>query len=134
MFNSIGQLCVNYRKLIVGLFIFMLILFAILGAIAIPKLQGGGYSNPKGDAAKANAFLVKNFGVKDAAVVIEVKSKSLLTNAQASKDAMALEKELASQPGVEKTLSYWSSGGAPTLISKNSHAAFIFVYSKKLPL
>jgi RND superfamily putative drug exporter len=44
--------------------------------------------------------------------------------------ALLLEKRMAGEAGVSKTLSYWSSGGAPALKSSDGNAAYILVYSE----
>ena len=103
--------------------------------MAIPRLSGGGYSNPGSDAAKASTYLTDTFHVKDPAIVIEVKSTSSVQDPAVVASATALEKELGAEKGVLKTLSYWSAGGAPTLVSKDGKAAYLFVYStEKDPL
>ena len=42
--------------------------------------------------------------------------------------AIALEKKMAQEAGVSKTLSYWSAGGAPSLKSSDGKAAYILIY------
>lgn len=135
MFEKLGHLVVRRRKSVLALFIVVLIAFGALAGLAIPRLSGGGYSNPGSDAAKASTYLTDTFHVKDPAIVIEVKSTSSVQDPAVVASATALEKELSAEKGVLKTLSYWSAGGAPTLVSKDGKAAYLFVYStEKDPL
>ena len=135
MFEKLGHLVVRRRKSVLALFIVVLIAFGALAGLAIPRLSGGGYSNPGSDAAKASTYLTDTFHVKDPAIVIEVKSTSSVQDPAVVASATALEKELGAEKGVLKTLSYWSAGGAPTLVSKDGKAAYLFVYStEKDPL
>jgi len=135
MFEKLGHFVVRRRKSVLALFIVVLIAFGALAGLAIPRLSGGGYSNPGSDAAKASTYLTDTFHVKDPAIVIEVKSTSSVQDPAVVASATALEKELSAEKGVLKTLSYWSAGGAPTLVSKDGKAAYLFVYStEKDPL
>jgi len=44
-------------------------------------------------------------------------------------EAASLEKEVAATQGISRTLSYWSTGGAPNLASSDRKAAFLFIYA-----
>jgi RND superfamily putative drug exporter len=132
MFEKLGHLVVRRRKAVMALFIIFLIGFGAMAGLAIPRLSGGGYSNPNSDSAKASTYLTNTFHVKDPAVVIEVKSTGLITDPAVAASATELEKSISAEKGVSKTLSYWSAGGAPTLASNDQHAAYLFVYSTEV--
>ena len=129
MFEKLGHLAVKRRTSVLAIFIIALIGLGAMAAAAIPRLSGGGYSVPNSDSAKAYNYLVDTFHSADPAVVIEVKSQSTITDPAVVAAAQALEASIATEPGVAKTLSYWSAGGAPTLASKDQSAAYLFVYS-----
>lgn len=129
MFEKLGHSIVKRRKSVLALFIVALIGLGVLAGLAVPRLSGGGYSNPNSDSAKAAKYVINTFHVKDPAVVLEVKSDTSITDPAVIASAAELEKSVAAQLGVEKTLSYWSAGGAPTLASKDLKAAYLFVYS-----
>ena len=129
MFEKLGHLLVRRRKSVLALFIVALIGLGVLAGLAIPRLSGGGYSNPNSDSAKASKYLTNVFHVKDPAVILEVKSSTSINDPAVAASAAALEKSIAGEKGVLKTLSYWSAGGAPTLASKDQKAAYLFVYS-----
>lgn len=129
MFEKLGHSIVKRRKSVLALFIVALIGLGVLAGLAVPRLSGGGYSDPNSDSAKAEKYVINTFHVKDPAVVLEVKSPTSITDPAVVASATALEKSVAAEKGVEKTLSYWSAGGAPTLASKDQKAAYLFVYS-----
>jgi len=129
MFEKLGHLAVRRRKAVLAVFVIAIIGFGVMAGLAVPRLSGGGYSNPGSDAAKAASYLHDTFHVKDPAVVLEVKSTTSITDPTVIASATALEKAIAVEPGVSKTLSYWSAGGAPTLVSADHKAAYLFVYS-----
>ena len=129
MFEKLGHLTVRRRKSVLAIFIVLLVAFGVMASLAVPRLSGGGYSNPNSDAAKASKYLRDTFHVKDPAVILEVKSTSSVQDPMVVASAQELEKQVAAEPGVMKTLSYWSAGGAPTLASKDGKAAYLFVYS-----
>ena len=131
MFEKLGHTVVRRRKAVLALFIVFLIGFGAMAGLAIPRLSGGGYSNPNSDSAKASKYLTNTFHVKDPAVVLEVKSTSLISDPTIAASALALEKAVGAEKGVQKTLSYWSAGGAPTLASRDQHAAYLFIYSSE---
>jgi putative drug exporter of the RND superfamily len=132
VFEKLGHLTVRRRKSVLAIFILLLVAFGVLASLAVPRLSGGGYSNPNSDAAKASTYLRDTFQVKDPAVILEVKSTSSVQNPAVVASAQALEKQVAAEPGVMKTLSYWSAGGVPTLASKDGKAAYLFVYSNEV--
>lgn len=131
MFEKLGAFVFHRRKAVLALFVIALIGFGMMASLAIPKLSGGGYSVPGSDSANAASYLTETFHVQDPAVVLEVKSSGLITDPAVAASAAALEKSIAAEKGVAKTLSYWSTGNAPTLASKDQHAAFLFIYSSE---
>ena len=131
MFERLGHLTVRRSKRVLAIFVVVLILFGVMAGLAIPRLSGGGYSNPGSDAAKAAKYLTNTFHMKDPAVVIEVKTTTSIQDPTVAASAVSLEKSIAGEKGVLKTLSYWSAGGAPTLAGKDNKAAYLFVYSSE---
>ena len=61
MFEKLGHFVVRRRKSVLALFIVVLIAFGAMAGLAIPRLSGGGYSNPGSDAAKASTYLTDTF-------------------------------------------------------------------------
>jgi RND superfamily putative drug exporter len=130
LFNAIAHLVVNKRKSTLILFILIVIVAGAIGSLAFSKLDSGGYSDPKSESAMAAKFLTANFHVKDPAVVLVVDAgKQNLTDAIVAASAAKLESEMRAIPGVTQTLSFWSAGNSPSLMSRDGKAAFLLVYT-----
>jgi RND superfamily putative drug exporter len=134
MFEKLGALVFRRRKAILAIFLLALIAFGVLAGLAIPRLSGGGYSDPSSDSAKAAHFLTDTFHMQDPAVILEIKSASLITDPRVVATAAILERSISQEKGVQKTLSFWSAANSPTLASKDQHAAYLFVYSTESDL
>ena len=100
MFEKLGHAVVHRRKAVLALFIVFLIGFGAMAGLAIPRLSGGGYSNPNSDSAKASTYLTNTFHVKDPAVVLEVKATGLISDPAVAASAIALEKAVGAEKGV----------------------------------
>lgn len=131
MFERLGRLMVKRSKLVLILFVIGILAAGGIGSTVIGKLDSGGYSNPNSDSAKVFDYFINDLKIKDPGVILVVDAKDRMANDPvAAADAISLEKDVAKLAGVEKTLSYWSSGFAPTLLSKDGKAGYIFIYTK----
>ena len=132
MFNAIAHLVVRRRKTTLIIFILIVLAAGAIGSLSFSRMDSGGYSNPKSESAKAAKFLAQHFQVKDPGVVLVVDSGALpVSDPSITTTAMKLESEVRAVPGVAQTLSFWSAGKAPTLMSRDGKAAFLFVYTSK---
>lgn len=130
MFHALGHFVVRRRKS--TLIIFLLVVFAAggIGSLAFSKLDSGGYSDPKSESARAAKYLTSHFHVKDPGIVLVVDSgSSQVSDPNVAASAARLETQVRAVPGVAKTLSYWSAGNLPSLVSRDGKAAFLFVYT-----
>lgn len=93
MFEKLGHGLVRRRKSVLAIFIVALIGLGVLAGLAVPRLSGGGYSNPNSDSAKATKYLINTFHVHDPAVILEVKSTTSITDPAVVASALALEKQ-----------------------------------------
>jgi len=130
MFEKLGSLIVTRKKFIFTLFIALILAAGAIGSSVFGKLDSGGYSDPKSDSAKVFEYLTDEFKVKDPAVVLVVETKNGIISPEASASATRLESQIKLESGVESTLSFWSSGGAPSLKSSDGNSAFLFIYSQ----
>ena len=132
MFEKLGSLIVNRKRLIFSLFIVAIFSSGAIGTSVFGKLDSGGYNDPKSDSAKAFEYLTDVFKVKDPAVVLVVETTQGVNDPAVVAAAAKLETSIEGEPGVGSTLSYWSAGGAPTLKSSDSNSAFLFIYSEDI--
>ena len=129
MFEKLGHVIFKRRKSAVILFIVGILVAGVFGSLAFSRLDSGGYSDPNSDSYKVYTYLTEELKLSDPAVVIIVDSGSTdVTDPAVAQKGIALEKKIAQEAGVTRTLSYWSSGGEATLKSSDGKAAYILVY------
>jgi RND superfamily putative drug exporter len=132
MFEKLGSLIVKRKRLIFSLFIVAIFSAGAIGTSVFGKLDSGGYNDPKSDSAKAFEYLTDVFKVKDPAVVLVVETTNGVNDPAVVATAAKLEQSIKGEAGVGSTLSYWSTGGAPTLKSSDENSAFLFIYSEDI--
>jgi len=130
MFEKLGSLIVKRKRLIFSLFLVAIFSAGAIGTSVFGKLDSGGYNDPKSDSAKAFEYLTDVFKVKDPAVVLVVETPNGVNDPAVVVTAAKLEQSIKGEAGVGSTLSYWSTGGAPTLKSSDENSAFLFIYSE----
>jgi RND superfamily putative drug exporter len=129
VFESLGRAIVRRRKSAVALFIISVLVSGVIGSLVFSRLDSGGYSNPASESYKVYEYLKNDLKIEDPAIVIVVDAEVVDVNdPTVVQKAAALEAKIAQEPGVERTLSYWSSGGVDSLKSSDSKAAYILVY------
>lgn len=130
MFERIGDLVVRRSKVVLIVFTIAILGAGGIGSLAFNKLDSGGYSDQSSDSAKAATYLTEKFGVVEpiAVLVVDAGNKAV-DDPEISQAAIALEKKIAQVPGISKTLSFWSTGGAPGMKSTDGKAAFLFAYA-----
>jgi len=131
MFERLGHLMYLRRKAAVILFVIGILAAGGIGSAVFNRLDSGGYSNPKSDSFKVYNYIHENLNAPDPTVVIVVDAGQIdVSDATVSQKALALEAKIAKEPGVIKTLSYWSANQEASLKSKDGKAALILVYGK----
>ena len=129
MFESLGRAIVRRRKSAVALFIISVLVSGVIGSLVFSRLDSGGYSNPASESYKVYEYLKNELKIEDPAIVVVVDAEVVDVNdPTVVQKAAALEAKIAQEPGVERTLSYWSSGGVDSLKSSDGKAAYILVY------
>ena len=129
MFEKLGHVIFKRRKSAVILFIVGILVAGGFGSLAFSRLDSGGYSDPNSDSYKVYEYLTDELKLSDPAVVIIVDSGATdVTDPVVAQKGISLEKKIAQEVGVTKTLSYWTSGGEATLKSADGKAAYILVY------
>ena len=130
MFEKLGKFIVKRSKIVLLVFILATIVAGSVGSLAFGRLDSGGYSDLNSESAKAAKYVVDVFGAEEPVAVMVVDSPDLLIDdPSVASVATEIEKKIQNHTGVSKTLSYWSTGGAPTMKSVDGKAGFILVYS-----
>ena len=130
MFAGLGRFIVRRKKSVLILFIVGILAAGGVGSLAFSKLDSGGYSDLNSDSAKAYEYLTDKFKVQEPAAILVIDTGSRNVNDPAViAEAAALEAKVKSLSQVDRTLSYWSTGGAPSMKAADDKAAFLFIYS-----
>ena len=131
MFDRIANLSTRHAKATLLLTTLLTVIAFGVGTQLFGKLQTGGYSDPNSDSWKATSIIHDTFKEREPQVVLIVDAMNQNIN---TVDGLSLEKSVANVLGVERTLSYWRANKNPAFLSKDGHAAYIFVYiSSKNP-
>lgn len=130
MFEKLGHLLVRRSKVVLIVFTIAILGAGGIGSLAFSKLDSGGYSDLSSDSAKAATYLTEKFGVVEPVAVLVIDSGNKpVDDPEIAQAAIALEKKIAQVPGISRTLSFWSTGGAQGMKATDGKAAFLFAYA-----
>ncbi len=130
MFEKLGKFIVKRSKIVLLVFILVTLAAGAIGSQAFGRLDSGGYSDTNSESAKAAKYVIDVFGAEEPIAVMVVDSaNSSIDDPQVAATASEVEKKIQNYKGVSKVVSYWSTGGAPTMKSTDGNAGFILVYS-----
>ena len=131
MFEKLGRLAVRRSKLVLVTFVISMIAAGAAGLTVFGKLDSGGYSDPNSESMKVWNYFKENLKTQDAGVILVVDGKGRSVNdPQVVADALSLEKTVSKVSGVKSTLSYWTSGNLPNMVSKDGNAAYLLIYTE----
>jgi len=131
MFEKLGRTLFIRRKAVLAGFIVTSIAAGVIGSLVFARLEGGGYSDPNSDSYKAATYLTDTFKVKDPAIIFVIDAGKSVADPSVAAEVAPIEADVRTKSGVEKTLSYWSAGGAPQLMSSDGNAAYLFIYGNE---
>jgi RND superfamily putative drug exporter len=131
MFEKLGHLIVRRRKVAMITFIVGVLAAGAIGSMVFSRLDSGGYSNPNSDSYKVYNYLNDTLKESDPTVVMVVDAGDTdVSDPVIAQKAAALEAQILKEADVERTLSFWSSGGQGAFKSTDGKAAYILVYGK----
>ena len=131
MFENLGRVLVNYRKAATALFIIGILVAGAVGSLIFSRLDSGGYSDPNSDSYKVYEYLRDDLKIEDPAVVVVIDAGDRdVTEPAVAQQALALEKMMAEEKGVTRTLSFWGAGADANLKSADGKAAYVLIYGE----
>ena len=131
MFEKLGHLIVRRRKAAMITFIVGVLAAGAIGSMVFSRLDSGGYSNPNSDSYKVYNYLNDTLKESDPTVVMVVDAGDTdVSDPVIAQKAAALEAQILKEADVDRTLSFWSSGGQGAFKSTDGKAAYILVYGK----
>jgi RND superfamily putative drug exporter len=131
MFENLGRVLVNYRKAAVALFVIGILVAGAVGSLIFSRLDSGGYSDPNSDSYKVYEYLRDDLKVEDPAVVVVIDAGDRdVTEPAVAQQGLALEKLMAQEEGVTRTLSFWGAGSDANLKSADGKAAYVLIFGE----
>jgi len=131
MFEKLGHLIVRRRKAAMITFIVGVLAAGAIGSMVFSRLDSGGYSNPNSDSYKVYNYLNDTLKESDPTVVMVVDAGDTdVSDPVMAQKAADLEAQILKEADVDRTLSFWSSGGQGAFKSTDGKAAYILVYGK----
>ena len=128
MFEKLGKFIVKRSKIVLLVFILATLGAGAIGSQAFGRLDSGGYSDKNSESSKAADYVINKFKVQEPIVTLVVDSTTGIDDPAVAAKGIVLEKQVRAVVGVSKTYSYWSTGGSPTMKSKDGKAGFILIY------
>ncbi|MEV6301242.1 MMPL family transporter [Actinoplanes sp. NPDC051861] len=127
MFTLIGRLVVRRARLTLVGSLVVFVLTVILGGGVFNSLSTGGFDDPNSESARVNQIL-EDFGAGAPDIVLVVTAGDL-DGPEAVAAGRALTAELTAVDGIDEVVSYWGTGGSPSLRSDSGSSALILARS-----
>jgi RND superfamily putative drug exporter len=124
----LGALIVRRRVSVALAYAVVLIAVAVLGLQVFPQLQSEGFFDPGSESAQAERILEEKFGAESPSVVLAIETPDLEDPA-ATTAARALVDRIEGSPGVERVVSYWTSGRPDQLRGADDRTGEVLVYT-----
>ena len=128
MFSKLGHFVVRHRKAILIAYVAFVIASFAGGAQVFNHLQTQGYDDPHSTSARVDELLKSDFHVRETSVVVIVDTTSGVDEPSVASEANVILDRISALPHVSSVVSYWSTGGLPTLRSVDGKAALASVY------
>lgn len=125
-FARLGYLVARYRWQVLIGYVAAALVFGVVGVQVFGAMKTEGFVDPGGEAARAAAYLSEEFGAEDPTAVLVIQTETDV-DAEAEAATLLLDR-IAGTPGVDRVVSYWSTG-APQLRSEDGRTAQAFIYS-----
>jgi RND superfamily putative drug exporter len=123
MLTRLAPVLVARRRLVLVLALVFLALAGGLGGGVAKQLSSGGFDDPKAESEVAARALDSTFHTGASNFLLLVKAPGGVDRADAA--GRALTARLAAEPGITDVVSYWSSGKAAPLASRDRTQALV---------
>ena len=127
-FYRLGGWVARHRWPVLIGYLIVFVIVGIFGLRVFGAMQSEGFDDPASDSARAAVALAEEFGARDPVVVLAVESSVGVEAGTA--EAQALLDDIGQVSGVSEVVSYWSTGGAPTLLSEDGITTRALVYAE----
>ncbi|MTA40421.1 MAG: MMPL family transporter [Actinobacteria bacterium] len=117
------------RKLSVLIgYLISMVIFGTFGFQVFGAMQSYGFNDPNSDSSRAAQILIDEFGVTDPVAILAIETPSGVDVDAAA--ATKLLNDVAQLDDVKSVISYWSTGGAPTLLGSDGRTGQAIVIAE----
>jgi RND superfamily putative drug exporter len=128
MLGRLADVLVRRRRLVLAVTgVAMLVAAAIGGGVA-DRLSAGGFTDPGNESSQAAHILDTTFHQGRPNFILLVAAPAGVDAVTAADAGRALTARLAAEPGVGTVVSYWTSGRAAALRSRDGHQALVLAH------
>src|SRR5437899_488096 len=128
MLERLGRLVYRRRIAVLVLAAFFVVFAITWGTKVFSSLSDGGFDDPRSESSKALATIDQQLGQDRADIVVIYSSPRLTVDDPAFRDSV--QSTLAGLPtaDVGRITSYWSTGQAPQLVSRDRHTTYAVLH------
>ena len=108
MFYRLGLLIVRRARLVLGLSLVAVVVFAALGVGAFSRLLNAGFDDPGSPSSQAKVLLDQKFGGEPDMIFLVHARQGTVDGAAAAASGQALARKLAADPRLAGVTSYWT--------------------------
>ena len=128
-FERLGAWVARHRWPVLIGYLVVFVVTGVFGVRVFGAMQSGGFTDPASESVRAAAALADEFGTRDPAAVLVIESRDGVE--AGATQAQALLKRVGALDGVEQVVSYWSTGGNPSLLGNDGLSTRALVYAKE---
>src|SRR5947209_10364967 len=124
--TRLGEFAVKRRRFVIVAGIVLLLVAGAIGGSVSKHLSSGGFDDAHSEYSRAGRILQSEFHAGQPNLLLLVTAKNGTVDSPAvAAEGQRITQELASQPSVGQTASYWSLGSPPPLHSRDAKAALV---------
>jgi RND superfamily putative drug exporter len=130
-FERLARLVVRYRWTVLIGYLVSLVVLGLLGSGVFGAMKSRGFDDPGSQSARAAALLSTQFGAVEPIAVLAVEAPEAIDSPAVTVTGTALAGDVAQVKGVERVVSYWTSGQPAQLKSTDGRTGQLLVYAAK---
>ncbi|MFI8501563.1 MMPL family transporter [Streptomyces sp. NPDC085524] len=128
MYPRAGVFVTRRPRLVLLAALVFLVLSAVFGASSAGRLKTQGYDDPRSESSRAARVAAEHLGASPNLVVVAQTRGGYVDDPAERRAGEALVKRLAARPHVSAVSSYWTTGDAAELRSRDGHSAMIVAH------
>jgi RND superfamily putative drug exporter len=129
--ERLARLVVRYRWTVLIGYLISLVVLGLLGSGVFGAMKSRGFDDPGSQSARAAAMLSTRFGAVEPIAVLAVEARQAIDSPAVTVTGTALAGDVAQVTGVERVVSYWTSGQPAQLKSTDGRTGQMLVYAAK---